>query len=516
MWRRLERFRLQPVGFVAARGMCVRKLPQSLFDIYALSLPRGHGFGRRPPIGAWQSEDGRACGVLTRDDDEGTFGIMVMRRRVDGVWTVTAQEHGFGASSDALAKMPSLLKEGTPAELMPANTAPRPALHDLQGRKPSDTFKVLFRPSHHVAAWLLNQVYLALPDPDKNWAGDCQTGNFHTRLWEAQLLASLREQGLLVTQPHPSPDFRIENRLGQEAWVEAVTANPPVPYNHVNTPPSSPPQAVQERFLGPAAVRFAKTLGSKLQRGYHQLAHVANRPFVIALADFHAPASMVWSREALIGYLYGLHAEVIEVDGRRSAAAVAASHLLGSTAFPAGLFCNDGHGELSAVISSNACSIAKFNRVGVSAGAAPRGLRYVRLGMFFDRTPGALEGVPFCLDITSAEYRGLWPQHFEPWSAELEVFHNPYARYPLSRNLIPEGTHWFARDGEIVCEAFYQTSILWSQTMNSERHGSNATVGRLCTKLGCGALGSCQRRSRAAKRFRSTLSSSISKMPRAG
>ncbi|MDH8570797.1 hypothetical protein QIH26_28160, partial [Klebsiella pneumoniae] len=75
-----------------------------------------------------------------------------------------------------------------------------------------------------------------------------------------------------------------------------------------------------------------------------------------------------------------------------------------------------------AVIFSNACSIAKFNRVGVSAGAAPTGLRYVRRGMFFDRTPGALEGIPFCLDITSAEYRALWPQRFEPWSAELEVF----------------------------------------------------------------------------------------------
>lgn len=443
----------------------MREVPQSLFDVYALALPRGHGFGCRPPIGAWQSDDGRACGVVTRDEDDGDFGAIVMRRRVDYVWTVTAQEHGFRTSSDARTRMESMLKEGAPPEPMPANTAPRPALHDLQGRTPSDTFSMLMRPSHHVAAWLLNQVYLALPNPDKNWAGDCQTGNFHTRLWEAQLLASFREQGLLVTQPHPSPDFRIENRLGGEAWVEAVTANPSVPYNHVNAPRSGPPEDVKERFLGPAAVRFAKTLGSKLQRQYHQLSHVADKPFVIALADFHAPASMVWSREALVGYLYGMHAEVIEVDGRRSAAAAAASHLLGATAFPAGLFRNKAHSELSAVIFSNACSIAKFNRVGVSAGASTTGLRYVRLGTFYDRTPGALEGIPFSLDITSAEYRALWPQSFEPWSAELEVFHNPYARRPLSRALVPEATHWFERDDEMICEAHYKTSILWSQTL---------------------------------------------------
>jgi hypothetical protein len=157
-------------------------------------------------------------------------------------------------------------------------------------------FKLLTQPTHHIAAWLLNQMYLALANPDRSWAGDCQTGNFHTRLWEAHLLASFREQGLLVTQPYPSPDFHIQNRRGGEAWVEAVTANPPVPYDHVNSKPTEPPEDVRERFLGPAAVRFAKTLGSELQRRYDRLAHVSDKPFAIALADFHAPASMTWSR----------------------------------------------------------------------------------------------------------------------------------------------------------------------------------------------------------------------------
>lgn len=279
------------------------------------------------------------------------------------------------------------------------------------------------------------------------------------------MLACFREQGLLVTQPCPSPDFRIENRRGSEAWIEAVTANPPVRYDHINAPPSSPPEDVRERFLGSAAVRFAKTLGNKLQRRYDRLAHVDGKPFVIALADFHAPASMVWSREALIGYLYGMHAEVIETDGRRAAASVAASHLLGETAFPAGLFRAAEHSELSAVIFTNACSIAKFNRVGVSAGALAKGLRYVRLGKFYDRTLGALDGIPFCLDTTSDEYRRLWPQGYEPWSAELEVFHNPFAQHPLPRALLPEATHWFEAGGEVVCEAHYETLILWSKTL---------------------------------------------------
>jgi len=108
-------------------------------------------------------------------------------------------------------------------------------------RTPSVVFKSLFDPSRRIGAWALNQLYLALPSPDRNWVPDCQTENFHTRLWEAHLLAIFREQGLLVTQPKESPDFHIENRLGGEAWVEAVTANPEERYEHFGASPVPPP-----------------------------------------------------------------------------------------------------------------------------------------------------------------------------------------------------------------------------------------------------------------------------------
>jgi len=167
----------------------------------------------------------------------------------------------------------------------------------------------------------------------------------------------------------------------------------------------------------------------------------------------------------LIGYLYGEGAQVINVDGVRRAVAMPATHLLGPSAFPAGLFADDRHAELSAVIFSNACSIAKLNRVAVSGRGAPEGLRYTRMGDFFDRTPGAHKGIPFCLDVTSDDYRALWPQRYEPWSAELELFHNPFARHPVPFELLPEATHWFELGGEKVCRSVYATSILWSQTV---------------------------------------------------
>jgi hypothetical protein len=454
----------------------MEELPVSLFDVFALSLPRGHGFGDRPPISFWKNSDESAFGVITCHLKSGDFGILAMRRRVDGVWTTKAEQVGISSKAEARAKLTPLLHSEGQREPMPPNKAPRPFLHNTENRKVSDIFRVLKMPSHHVAAWMLNQLYLALPNPDKNWAADCQTGNFHTRLWEAQLLASFREQGLLVTQPETSPDFRIENRIGNSAWVEAVTANPTVPYNHVNSPLSRQPTQRDELFFGTAAVRFAKTLGNKLQNKYHLRPHVVAKPFMLAIADFHAPASMIWSREALIGYLYGLGTETEEVDGNIIPIITNATHLLGDAAFPAGLFTSAEHSELSAVIFSNACSIAKLNRVGISGGADPKGYRYTRIGNLFDRTPGALKGIPFCLDITSDEYRSMWPQGYEPWSAELEVFHNPYARHPVPRALLPEATHWFEQDAAMVCESFYQTAVLWSNTLVQNKSDKAPTL----------------------------------------
>jgi len=458
--------------------MATEELPPFLFDIYALSLPRGHGFGDRPPCKGWQSSDGSAFGVARRSDD-GVFGALVMRRRVDGVWALTADEHGLASLEAAQARIAALLREGEPPEPLPPGTPARPSLGNLGDRQPGRTFNMFLMRSHQRAAWILNQLYLALPKPDPNWASDCQTANFHTRLWEAILLASFREQGVLVTQPYEAPDFKLENRRGDAAWVEAVTANAATPYEHVNAKRAPPPTEKAALFFGPAAERFAKTLGSKLQRRYDQYPHVAGQPFALALADFHAPASMTWSREGLVGYLYGLGAEAVEKGGVRVGRYMPTPEHVGRGAMKTGLFSDARHAELSAVIFSNACSMAKLNRVIASAGGAPADLRWTRFGELFDRQPGAFKGIPFCLDVASEEYRSLWPQGYEPWSAELEVFHNPFAAHPLPRTLLPECQHWFEQDGEIVCQAFYETSVLWSQTYIQPTDAPPLTLERL-------------------------------------
>jgi hypothetical protein len=60
-------------------------------------------------VEAWQSDGGLACGVVTHDVDDGDFGVLVMRRRVDHVWTVTAQKQGLASLGDARARLEPLL-----------------------------------------------------------------------------------------------------------------------------------------------------------------------------------------------------------------------------------------------------------------------------------------------------------------------------------------------------------------------------------------------------------------------
>ncbi len=443
----------------------MQELRHGKFDLYALALPRGHGFGDRIPAEGWETADGRAWSVVTQHAETGDIGLIVMRRREDGVWTMVSDLTGIPDVEQARETARGAMKEGAPPEPLPSNVPRRTPLYDLEGRTPSEIFRKLLSRSHRNVARLLNQLYLSLPKPDRNWAADCQTENFHTRLWEAQLLASFREQGLLVTQPFESPDFRIENRLGGVGWVEAVTANPPIRFEPVGAMPSVQPEGRDELFLGTAAVRFAKTIGNKLARGDAHKDHVAGSPFALALADFHAPASMVWSREALLGYIYGISAEAMVVDGERVAVGYEADRLLGASGFPAGLFRNDAHAELSAIIFTNACATSKFNRVALTWGMPSEVGRYMRYGKFADRTPGALDGIPFCMDVMSDEYRQLWPQGREPWCAELEVFHNPFAKHPLPRALLPEATHWLEVDGVMDCLPHYETGILWSRSL---------------------------------------------------
>ncbi|WP_230599238.1 MULTISPECIES: hypothetical protein [Enterobacterales] len=141
-----------------------------------------------------------------------------------------------------------------------------------------------------------------------------------------------------------------------------------------------PPLNRQERVLGIAAERYARTLRNKLRKDYTSQPHVEGKPFAIAIADFHAPGSMMWSREALMTYLYGFYGREIEKNGKVVISVETVDCLLSDPKIRAGLFSSHDNTALSAVIFSNAATLSKLSRVPVSSGALIEGYRYIRIG----------------------------------------------------------------------------------------------------------------------------------------
>nr|MDA3877357.1 hypothetical protein [Halothiobacillus sp.] len=150
------------------------------------------------------------------------FGHLVVRRRSDQRWALVSKTNNLSSDELAVDKMVDAMRVGEPTEKVPLGTAPRPPLYEGKG---SGTYAVLTDGyAHYPAAVVMQEVYLALPRPDKNFASDMRSANFDSRMWELYLLACFREQGITVSQDHPSPDFLLK-RQGAMAYVEAVTAH---------------------------------------------------------------------------------------------------------------------------------------------------------------------------------------------------------------------------------------------------------------------------------------------------
>lgn len=441
----------------------VTPISQRQFELYALSLERGPNFYPAHIFSAYQAGNGAVTGCILLDPTKEAFTTLAMRRRIDHSWIKVEESGPYPTPETALDRLSVTMRAGDPAEPLPPGAKRRPLLLQPGPRGTSPEFELLTRTISHLPALMaIGECYFALPNPDANFVSDFQTGNFASRLFELYLLSCFREQGLSVRQDHVSPDFLIE-KDGNACWIEAVTANSGHPRAGGIGKWVHAPQDRIERLTGNPAERFAKTLRGKLQRKYHELEHVKGQPFALAIADFHVSGSMVWSREALPTYLYGLRADVVGDGAERRAVGVPIANLTGQHGIPAGLFRDPNSAHLSAIVFSNSATLAKFNRMGFLAGWRPPGLTMTRCGILFDRTPGALQPIDFNLAVDSAEYQALWPWG-EAWCQELEVFHNPLATHPIPFDLIPGATHWFECNGHIECRTMWANLVISSVT----------------------------------------------------
>lgn len=262
----------------------------------------------------------------------------------------------------------------------------------------------------------LQEAFERLPNPDNNFAKDFQSTGFDGRVWELYLSEMMHSVGLSVTQPHDRPDFLAQDTLGNSVWVEAVTANP----SQVSAEPSCTDTWQEQDDL---AIKLGGPLFDKIKKRYWELPWVGDVPLVLAIADFHddAPGFRV-SAQPLERYAYGIHARLTSSVGEDVAfTEEAIAQHVGRKTIPSGFFDMPGSEHVSALLFSNAGTVAKFSRIGFAKHPIP-GMIIARFGTEYDDDPKAIMPKPFYYFID---------EYPERWNEEAVVLHNPNALHPL-------------------------------------------------------------------------------------
>jgi hypothetical protein len=159
-----------------------------------------------------------------------------------------------------------------------------------------------------------------------------------------------------------------------------------------------------------------------------------------------------------VAVLYGHRVQWQLVDGKLEISAVKnPDHIYGGKVVPSGFFDLPGAENVSAILFSNAGTLAKFDRMGIAAGVFPENHKYFRFGVRYNHKPNTVVPTPFFDEIKSEGYE-------EYWSDELQLFHNPRAKRPLSPDEFDGITQHFFKDGEVYSIS-PENTVLASQTM---------------------------------------------------
>jgi hypothetical protein len=401
----------------------------------------------------YANDDERVLAVLFRDTTDKDFCYLLLARDEVGEFRFIACECNFATLQFAWEKM----REALSREALKPNPGFGQDQHPkakvdlltpiVADEKLHPSFKILTTSRGHSSGRdIIREMIPHLEDPDGNLVEQFQTTGFDARLWELYLFAYFREERLLVSRPSPAPDFKVQ-RFDQVAYVEAVTTGRPEGRTSdedlIASLPKDPAE-VRARLDGEIPIRFGSPLYSKLKKGYWKLHDVAKWPLVLAIADFHAKGSMIWTGTALLQYLYGTrHDFSFDAQGKLIISPLKIeTHTLGKKQIPSGFFFQPEAENISAVLFSSSGTVSKFTRMGKRAGFGDPAVRIIRIGTRYKHDPNSALPMGFIHEVAP----GVGS---ESWGEGLEVYHNPNARVPLPEGLFPSIAHHRFDNGQI-------------------------------------------------------------------
>lgn len=418
------------------------------------------GYARQPQadlfgveLGYFEVDGGRIVGMLMQDrSDRDFFGIVFAQDRKLRFRSVnmtkfvddpSIAEADLAVAMDVAAQAPvedhwQDDEKGEPVDFFTP-------VHPLDRLNP-DFVSLITNEGYSPARGIIEPMMRWYEDADGNFVEQFQTTGFDQRIWELYLFATFVELGYVFDRTYPMPDFVCSGLAGAFS-AEAVTVGPTRNGGNIVPPPPRETQEQQRAYLHDyMPIKFGSPLFAKLKKRYWERPHVADAPFVLAIADFSSPGSMIHTASALERYLYGLD-QVAErdADGHLVIKPLRIEeHRFGTKSIPSGFFRIPDAKHVSAVLTSASGTISKFNRMGVLAGFGSGKVVLIRQGTAVDLNPDASEPKMFRALVNSAGYD-------ESWVEGLNVFHNPDATLAFDSNLIPgAGHHYCTPDGQRV------------------------------------------------------------------
>lgn len=315
--------------------------------------------------------------------------------------------------------------------------------HQVDADTHHPIFKMMNEAPYGPERAVLAQWAEGFADRDGKFVRELQT-TFESSFWELYLFAALKEWGLPIDLRHHAPDFVVEGEV--PFCLEATIANPPAGKEPAyGFPMAAPPKDFTD-FNIESTLRICNSFDAKIKKyrkSYLNHAHVEGKPFVIGIASFDRPHSHFASGRPILAALYGLyHDEAATKPGDTHVVSynVTAAPKNANTNIEVGLFCDDSHAEVSAVVYS---CLATWGKLRALADNPEAPSVYTTL----HPNPGSLTPV----------VRTTWKRDYaEHLMDGLYVLHNPFARHPLPPGLLSHPRLCEVRvadDGELIMNA---------------------------------------------------------------
>lgn len=346
-----------------------------------------------------------------------------------------------------------------------------PIVDELKQNKNFKSVLAAFRAAERA---LFSEWSEGFEDRDGKIVKEFQT-TFNSTFWEVYLHACFREYGFCQDWASASPDFSLSAN-GCEFIVEATTGNAaqgkPNEWDKTYSPEEL--QSVRRfRDLNKEAViRLSNAIvgkARKYDKYYKTLSHVHGKPFVIAVAPFEQPHFNLQYDRPIRALLYDYYVDEdayldnpsLYPDGPPAVSLGNVEKDNGSEV-PLGLFNNPEMAEVSAIVYSCTATWGKLSAMSKNPDTVTKVLSVWATPP--DGVPEKRVGTP--ADCGETILDGL------------QVFHNPYAKFPLPPEIFRSERvvqHFFDEEiGEWVYEGRLD-ALLFRQVHAHSKHHRRST-----------------------------------------